>query len=183
VALGEASRDNVITAWAQDNWRRHGWRPLIIGVRCALAALAAVKVSRLLGLQFPIYALIAAIMVTEYHGHETRQQSVTRFMGNVLGITAGGILGTFCGGHAWVIGMATFIMVVFCYSFDFAIAAKYSAFVAALTVMDHSTRPWLYGWDRIAETLIGIGFAVLMSLVIPVPKPKTTGSSSSPAPE
>ena len=73
-------------------------------------------------------------------------------------------------------------MVLFCYFFDLAVAAKYSAFVAALTVMDHSTRPWVYGWHRVAETLIGIGFAVLMSLVIPVPKPKSdaqpTGSAS-----
>jgi uncharacterized membrane protein YgaE (UPF0421/DUF939 family) len=160
----------MILAWAQANWRQHGWRPLIIAVRCALAALASVEVSRWLGLQFPIYALIAAIMVTEYHGHETRQQSVTRVVGNALGITAGGILGSFCGGSPWVIGLAAFIMVLFCYYFDFAVAAKYSAFVAALTVMDHSTRPWLYGWDRITETLIGIGFAVLMSLLIPVPK-------------
>ena len=162
----------MIIAWAQNIWKQHGWRPLIIAVRCAMAALLSVEVSRCLGLQFPIYALISAIMVTEYHGHETRQQSVTRFIGNALGITAGGILGTLLGGHALVIGLATFIMVLFCYFFDFAVAAKYSAFVAALTVMDHSTRPWAYGWDRIAETSLGIGFAFAMSLVIPVPKPK-----------
>ena len=171
----------MIIAWARGNWREQGWRPLIIAVRCALAALASVEVSRRLGLQFPIYALVAAVMVTEYHGEETRQQSVTRFIGNALGIIAGCVLGTFCGGHAWVIGLAVFIMVLFCYFFDLAVAAKYSAFVAALTVMDHSTRPWLYGWDRIAETLIGIGFAVLMSLVIPVPK--STGKPSPSAPE
>jgi uncharacterized membrane protein YgaE (UPF0421/DUF939 family) len=70
-------------------------------VRCALAALLAVEVSRCLGLQFPIYALIAAIMVTEYHGHETRQQSVIRFIGNVLGITVGGLLGSFLEDMPW----------------------------------------------------------------------------------
>lgn len=170
----------MILAWARGNWHQYGWRPFIIAVRCALAALAAVEVSRWLGLEFPIYALVAAIMVTEYHGHETRQQSVTRFIGNALGITAGGILGSFCGGHAWVIGLAAFVMVLLCYYFDLAVAAKYSAFVAALTVMDHSTRPWLYGWDRITETLIGIGFAVLMSLVIPVPRPKEISPSERP---
>jgi len=162
----------MIIAWTRKIWQQHGWRPLIIAARCAMAALLAVEVSRCLGLQFPIYALISAIMVTEYHGHETRQQSVVRFIGNALGITAGGLLGTLFGGHALVIGLATFIMVLFCYFFDFAVAAKYSAFVAALTVMDHSTRPWSYGWDRLAETSLGIGFAFTMSLVIPVPKPK-----------
>ncbi len=154
-----------------------GWRPLIIGLRCALAALAAVQFSRYLGLQYPIYALIAAILVTEYHGTETRQQSLTRLLGNILGITAGSILSTCFGGHSWVIGLATFLMVLFCYYFDFTVAAKYSAFVAALTVMDHSDRPWLYGRNRIAETLIGIGFAVLMSLLIPVPKPRAVATA------
>jgi len=67
---------------------------------------------------------------------------------------------------------ATGVMVVLCYFFDYAVAAKYSAFVAALTVMDHSTRPWAYGWGRIVETSLGIGFAVVLSLVIPVPEPK-----------
>jgi uncharacterized membrane protein YgaE (UPF0421/DUF939 family) len=73
---------------------RHGRHPLIVGLRSALAALGAIEVCHLLGLQTPIYAFIAAILVTEYHGHETRQQSVTRFIGNAFGIIAGGILGT-----------------------------------------------------------------------------------------
>lgn len=156
-------------------WERvlgHGLRPIIIGVRCALAALASVGVSNLLGLHYPIYALVAAILVTEYHGHETRKQSLTRFMGNALGIMAGGLLGTFLGGAPWVIGLAAAFMILFCYYFDFEAAAKLSAFVAALTVMDHSATPWLYGRDRIIETMIGIGFAVLASMLIPVPKPR-----------
>lgn len=157
-------------AWFKQRIRQEGWRPLVISIRCALAAFAAVEISRLLNLPFPIYALVAAIMVTEYHGHETRKQSVTRFIGNSLGIIAGGMLGTFLGSGGWVIGLATFCLVLFCYCFDLAIAAKYAGFVAALTVMDHSTRPWIYGRDRIIETLIGILAAVVMSLVIPVPK-------------
>jgi len=38
--------------------------------------------------------------------------------------------------------------------------------------MDPSATTWLYGRDRTSESLIGIGFAVIMSLLIPVPKPK-----------
>jgi uncharacterized membrane protein YgaE (UPF0421/DUF939 family) len=162
----------MIVAWMKGHLSRDGVRPLVIGVRCALAALASVEVSRYFGLQYPIYALVAAILVTEYHGEETRQQSVTRFSGNVLGIIAGGVLGTLLGGHSWVIGLAAFCMILLCYSCGLTAAAKLSAFVAALTVMDHSKTPWLYGRDRIIETLIGIGFAVLASLIIPVPKPK-----------
>src|SRR5882724_2290080 len=97
----------------------HSWRPLIIGLRSALAAVASVEVSRCFGLQYPLYALIGAIMVTEYHGEETRQQSLTRFLGNAFGIIAGGILGTFLGSYPWVIGLATFLMVLICYYFDF----------------------------------------------------------------
>lgn len=159
-----------------ERWKNHlkeqGWRPVIIGLRSAFAALASVEVSRLVGLQYPLYALVGAIMVTEYHGEETRKQSLTRFLGNVLGIIAGGVLGTFFGEYPWVIGLSAFFMVLFCYYFDLAAAAKLSAFVAALTVMDHSKTPWLYGRNRIEETVIGIGFAVLMSLIIRVPKPK-----------
>jgi uncharacterized membrane protein YgaE (UPF0421/DUF939 family) len=162
----------MIVPWVQKHLKHHGWRPLIIATRCALAALGAVEVSWRFGLNYPIYALIAAILVTEYHGEETRQQSVTRLLGNALGITAGCLLVTLFGSHSWVIGFAAFLMILFCYYFDFAVAAKYSAFVAALTVMDHSSHPWSYGRDRFLETLIGVGFAVLMSLAIPVPKPK-----------
>jgi uncharacterized membrane protein YgaE (UPF0421/DUF939 family) len=156
--------------WFRRRIRHEGWRPLVISIRCALAALGSVEVSRYLGLHYPIYALVAAIMVTEYHGEETRKQSATRFMGNSIGIISGGVLSSLLGSQAWVIGLAAFFMILFCYYFGLAIAAKYSAFVAALTVMDHSDTPWLYGRDRIIETIIGIGFAVLMSLIIPVPK-------------
>ena len=160
-----------------EQWKGHfkeqGWRPLIIGLRSALAAITSIAASRLCGLQYPLYALVGAIMVTEYHGEETRKQSLTRFIGNALGIIAGGALGSLFGGYPGVVGLAAFIMVLFCYYFDLAAAAKLSAFVAALTVMDHSKTPWAYGRDRILETLIGIGMAVVMSLAIPVPKPKT----------
>ncbi len=165
-------------SWFRRRIRHEGWRPLVIGARCALAALGAVEVSRYVGLHYPIYALVAAIMVTEYHGEETRKQSVTRFLGNSIGIISGGILSSCFGGQSWVIGLAAFFMVLFCYYFGLALAAKYSAFVAALTVMDHSDMPWLYGRDRIMETLIGIGFAVLMSLIVPVPKGKKEASTT-----
>jgi uncharacterized membrane protein YgaE (UPF0421/DUF939 family) len=159
-------------AWIARHFNRDGVRPLIIGLRGACAAIAAIEVSRHFGLVYPIYALVAAILVTEYHGEETRQQSLTRFLGNALGIIAGGVLVTLFGSHSWVIGLAAFIMIIFCYYLNLAAAAKLSAFVAALTVMDHSSTPWQYGMGRISETLIGIGFAVLMSLLIPVPKSK-----------
>jgi uncharacterized membrane protein YgaE (UPF0421/DUF939 family) len=115
---------------------------------------------------------VAAILVTEYHGEETRRQSLTRLLGNALGIVVGGVLGTFLGGPPWAIGLAACIMVLGCYYFDFEAAAKLSAFVAALTVMDHSDSPWIYGRDRIFETSIGIVFAVLASILIRVPKSK-----------
>jgi uncharacterized membrane protein YgaE (UPF0421/DUF939 family) len=166
--------------WFRRRIRHEGWRPLVVGLRCAFAALGAVEVSLYLGLRYPIYALVAAIMVTEYQGEETRKQSSTRFLGNSIGIICGAALCSCLGSHAWVIGLAAFIMILFCYYFELILAAKYSAFVAALTVMDHSETPWLYGRDRITETLIGIVFAVLMSLIIPTPKSKKQASKMDP---
>ena len=46
-----------------------------------------------------------------------------------------------------------------------ASAAKLAGYVCGLVVLAYGARPWWYAVHRVAETLLGIGMAVLVSLV------------------
>jgi uncharacterized membrane protein YgaE (UPF0421/DUF939 family) len=60
-----------------------------VSVRAALAAGLSVTIAQLLRLECPIYAMIAAVIVTDLSPERTRQLGLPRFAGTVVGTTLG----------------------------------------------------------------------------------------------
>jgi hypothetical protein len=55
-----------------------------------------------------------------------------------------------------------------CHSVQLSQAAKVAGYIAGIVVLEHSASPWWYATKRFLETVLGIGSAFLVSVVIPL---------------
>jgi uncharacterized membrane protein YgaE (UPF0421/DUF939 family) len=141
---------------------------LQVSIRAAVAAGLSVAVAELLRLEFPIYALIAAILVTDLSATRTRQLGVPRLVGTILGAALGAALSSFRTIHAIGLGLIStgvFAAIFFSHLLGMKDAAKVAGYVCGVVLLTHGDRPWSYAVYRVLETTLGIAAGVSVSLL------------------
>ena len=147
--------------------RRRAEDAVLLGTRAALASVISVAIAQSLKLTFPLYAVVAAVIVTDVSSERTQRSGVQRLLGTALGALAGPLFVRAFGDSIWAMGAAIVSMIFVCYVVGYIEAAKLSGYVAGLVVLDHADAPWTYARDRFVETSLGIVLAIVMSLLIP----------------
>lgn len=126
-------------------------------------------VAYVLGLEFPLYALIAAIIVTDLSALRTRQLGLQRLIGTVIGAALGATVSTGANHLAHVgpliIAVGVFAAILISYMLGLKEAAKLAGYVCGIVLLDHNAHPWSYAWYRFVETVIGIAAAVTVSVI------------------
>jgi uncharacterized membrane protein YgaE (UPF0421/DUF939 family) len=138
---------------------------LQLSVRAGLSAGLAIGIAQFLELQHPIYALVGAVIVTDLAPAQTRQLALQRLAGTVLGATVGAALSQFLPSGPLAIGFSILIGMFLSHVLRLQGAARVTGYICAIVVLDHNDQPWTYAFWRLIETVLGIGVAVLVSLV------------------
>lgn len=162
-------------AWSQRSERAAG---VSFAIRAALASVGAVGCLHLLHVTGGMYALIAAVIVSDAAPEAIRHLGAQRLLGTAIGAVLGGLLAVLCGHALWAVGLATFLTILVCQLSPFKNAAKVGGYVAGVVILGYAAAPWRYAWDRFLETALGIAFAMLVCFVLPVPVAPATGAKA-----
>ncbi len=137
---------------------------LQIGVRAGLASLLAAWTALKLGMDYPIYAVISAIVVTDSSPEVTRRTGLIRLIGNVIGAALGALIGSFLGHSPLVMAAGVLFSILLCELIGLKDAAKITGYITGIVILFHGDSPWVYAFDRFIETSLGLGFAILIGI-------------------
>ena len=139
---------------------------LQIGLRISLAGLLAAWTAFRLGMDYPIYAVIAAIVVTDASPEVTRRTGLLRLLGNGAGALLGGAIGSLLGHSPLVMAAGVFSTFLLSEMAGLRDASQLTAYVTGIVILFHGDSPWVYAADRFIETSLGLGFAILVGLAM-----------------
>jgi len=136
-----------------------------LSIRAALAAGIALGTARLLRLPHAVFAMIAAVVVTDVTAAKTWELSMPRLTGTVLGAALGAAIDSFASHSAWVIAVTILAAMFITQLLSLPDSAKVAGYVCGIIVLSQDDNPWSYSLYRVAETTLGILAAALVSLV------------------
>jgi uncharacterized membrane protein YgaE (UPF0421/DUF939 family) len=138
---------------------------LQLAARAASSGGFALALAQLLRLQYPIYALIGAVIVIDLSAARTRELALQRIAGTILGAAVGVAFSVSLVSNPATIGLGIFVAMCLCYPLRLHGAEKLTGYVCGIVMLDHAGAPLVYAGHRVLETLLGVGVAILVSLV------------------
>jgi len=138
---------------------------LQLSIRAAAAAGITVAIAQAAGLAFPVYAMIAAVIVTDLDSAKTRELAIPRLAGTLAAGVIGALASQWLPPEGWAVAIAILVPMFAFRAFVMPDAAKLAGYVTGLIVLQDAGHPWMYAVDRVIETLLGVCIAVLVSFV------------------
>ena len=142
---------------------------LQVSTRASVAAALALFLARQLNLQFPVYALIAAIIVTDLSPATTRGLALQRLLGTLLGAILGAAISAATTAASQdaplTVALAVIGAMLISHLLGISAAARLAGYVSAIVLVNFNDHPWTYAAYRCVETVIGIATAVSVSFI------------------
>src|SRR5439155_2215232 len=136
-----------------------------LSLRAALAAAFAIALAKLLRLQFPIYAMISAVVVTDLQPPKTRELALPRLAGTVLGAILGAAICAVLRPNAWEVGIGILAAMLLSHLLRLRDAARVAGYVCGIVLFNFGEHVWLFAFYRTIETAFGIVIAMFIIIV------------------
>jgi uncharacterized membrane protein YgaE (UPF0421/DUF939 family) len=145
---------------------RGNWlKGLQISARAAIGAALALLFAGMLRLDYPIYAMLAAVIVTELSPAETRRLAVRRLGATAVGAVCGAFLVQFLPPSPSAIGLGILTAMLICNFAGMQEAYRVAGYICGIAMLTHGSDPWRYALFRFIETVLGIVVAGVISFV------------------
>ena len=136
-----------------------------LAVRAALAASVSLGLARLFGLENPVYALLASVIVTDLSPAQTRKLASLRLVATVVGALCGAMLSPMLSPVPWAVGLSVLVAMLLSMVLRAPEAAKVAGYTCGIVVLSYGPERWSHATYRLIETALGIVVAWLISLV------------------
>jgi uncharacterized membrane protein YccC len=154
--------------------------PIVVNsARTAVAAVASVLAARLFRLPEAYWAPITTLVITQSSLGAAFAVSRQRFIGTALGAVVGAIVASHFRPHLLVFGAGVFILGLLCA----AVRSDRSAYrfggvtLAIVLLVPHAGPAWRVAFHRCAAVFIGIGVALVLTVVWPESESKPPGKN------
>lgn len=132
---------------------------LQLALRAGVAAAIALAIGHLLGLQFPLFVMIAAVIVTDLKPSESRHLGFHRITGTVIGAGCGAIFSSLVPSNPWTIGGGIAVAMLISHVLQGPDGARIAGFVCGVVMLYQGDDVWSYAIHRFVETAVGIAVA------------------------
>ncbi len=147
--------------------RGTAWPILVHSLRTAIACVASLLVAQLFRLPEAYWAPITTVVITQSSLGAALAVSWHRFLGTVLGALVGAAAATYVGPHAVAFGIGVFVLgMVRIVTHSDLSGYRFGGVALAIVLLVPRTGPaWQIAFHRFVEVSIGIGVALMFSMV------------------
>ena len=142
-----------------------GWPSIQLTARASVAAVLALVIARWLQLDYPIYAFIAAVIVTDLEPSTSRKLAVQRMFATIVGALCGAVFSHLLPSGILSVGVGFFAAMLLAQVLGTGEGAKVAGYICGIVLLDHSEVSWHYAFHRFIETAIGVAVAWLISCI------------------
>jgi uncharacterized membrane protein YgaE (UPF0421/DUF939 family) len=144
---------------------------LQLALRAGIAAAISLAIADILGLQFPLFVMIAAVIVTDLQPAQSRLLGLHRIAGTIVGAGCGALFSSFAPSNPWTIGAGIVVAMLIAHALQRVEGARIAGFVCGVVMLYRGDDVWVYAMHRFIETTIGIAVAWSVSHIPKLIKP------------
>lgn len=138
---------------------------LQLALRAGVAAGVALEIAQVAKLDFPIYAAVAALIVTDLQPSQSTALGLHRIVATILGAGCGGVLSSVLPAQPWAVGAGIAVAMLMSGLVQGKDGVRVAGFTCGIILATVGDAPWHFAFDRLMETLIGVIVAWAMSHV------------------
>lgn len=142
-----------------------GLPDLQLALRSTIAAVLSLIAAHWLELEYPIYAFIAAVIVTDLKPGASQKLGLRRMGATFVGAVCGASLSFLVPGGTWSVGIGVFAAMLLAQVLKAGEGARVAGYISGIVLLDHSTDPWSYALYRFLETALGVLIAWAVSFM------------------